>query len=956
MKLSLFPQPVVQRKDRQLLRRVDVDWTAPQSTPVGEWVVTSMSGQMDSIACEGRTGRGRVTLWCPEPLQRASVKVEFWAGGRVVASAELEIEPCRPWSVHLLHQSHFDYGYTTLQSEILRLQIGNLDTALDDIERAQDRPERDRFRWNIECTWPLLKFLESRPESCLQRLLAANRAGLLEVAAMPFTLQSEGCTVEELIRALEPVRRLRELGFSIRTAVQSDVPGVSALLPRLLNDIGIRHLAMAPNNFRAPFHATALKELPRPFLWNGPHGGELLTWFTDLHDHVYQEGNNLGFIEDLAAVENRLGARLAGLENSDFPWRTLGLRTQGSYSDNGRPNFKIAEIVREWNAKYVLPQVQMSTFSKFFDEIESETRGKLKQVKAFWPDWWNEGLGSMARDFAMHRRSQDRVEFAETALALAGANREKSRKLLDAAWENILLCDEHTWGAAAPAENAQHGPEAGELQMACKRSFFFQGSLASEQAENSARAHWAMSAPTVSTPSLSVQNALSWPRSGCLEVPLEELAAILPGAVSWTFRDLRNDRLVTSQTVERHGLKSVFIHVEDVPAFGQVSIAVEASSVPEPLYEVPQFERDLWRAEAESEFSSLSLCPLTGAVREWKRGDVAHAGAVGSFRLGSVVRQTFARRHFFFLKQEILASEHNENSWLKRIEHGPLFSRILTTADCGEMKIQREWVLHHTTSRLDLITTIKKGATNDPEAIFMALPFNISDGNCILGTNGGPMPLDDSFIPGSSSDWFVLRDHLDVSGPDGGIMVSLPDTPLVQLGDISKPSVRGTGKDSRELFVYVMNNLWPTNFAPAQGGEFTFRAQMMDYTHPYDAAWSGRRALECRSPLRAFALGSRARSTSTVTPPIHFQTPDHVNATLSPQTEGIRVLLEEIGGSAAAATLHFPGWKIQRIERTSIIGEPQGEVPISEGKITIEIMPNQIVTLLVRFETPPVAD
>jgi len=946
MKLSLSPQPVVRSKDGLLLRRLDVDWSTAQSLCKVEWVVSPAATQQ--VAWEGRVGRGRVTLWFPEPSKGCPVKVECRAGAQVLASAAVEIEPCRPWSVHLLHQSHFDYGYTTLQSEILRLQIGNLDTALDDIERARDLPAQDRFRWNVECTWPLLRYLESRPESGLRRLLDANRAGLLEVAAMPYTLQSEGCTVLELIQALQPVKRLRELGFSIGTAVQSDVPGISALLPRLLNDIGIHRLAMAPNNFRAPFHA-ATGKLPRPFLWTGPHGGELLTWCTDQYDHVYQEGNNLGFIENLEAVEHRLGMRLAGLENSGFPWRTLGLRTQGSYSDNGRPNFRIAEIVREWNAKYVFPKVQMSTFSMFFGEIEEETRGQLPQIKAFWPDWWNEGLGSMARDFAMHRRSQEKVQFAETALALAGADRQKARKLLDAAWGNILLSDEHTWGAAAPAENAQQGAEAGELQMACKRSFFFQGSLASEQVENAARAHWALSAPAVATPCLSIQNALSWSRSGCVEVPLEELAAILPGALGWTFRDLRHNRLLPSQTVDRHGLKSVFIHVEDVPALGQVSIAVEPDSVPEPSYEVPSSERDSWRAKVESGFHSLSLCPLTGSVQEWKRGDVPIAGEIGPFRVGSLMRQAFARKHFFFVDQEIVATRHNENAWLQRVEHGPLVSRILTKADCGDMKIQREWVLYHTSSRLDLITTIMKAATHDPEAIFMALPFDISDGRCILGTNGGPMPLDGSFIPGASSDWFVLRDHLDVAGPGGGVMVSLPDTPLVQFGDVLKPSLRGTGKNSRELFVYVMNNLWPTNFAAAQGGEFTFRAQMIDYTHEYDAAWSRRQALECSSPLRAFALGSRKGSVPSLKPPVEIQAPDHIIATLTPQTSGVRIILEELGGQSGSVSLQLPTPGVHDVEITNIIGESQRKVPLQEGKATIKIAANQILSISIHM-------
>jgi len=943
--LSIQLHPVLKRVGKRVCRQMDVDCDLPRGIPSPELTAAIGRTQLLCADIKGAPGQSRTTVWLPEPEIAGVVHVELKSAGKVIARANAKIAPCRRWQIHLLHHSHFDFGYTSLQPEILRLQMANIDTALDYITRFKDQPDKGRFRWNVECTFPLMKYLESRPDICRQRLLQADLDGLLEVAAMPFTLQSEGCSTEELLRSLYPVKSLREMGVSIRTAVQSDVPGASALLPRILNDIGVRHLAMAPNNYRAPFHETARKSLPRPFIWQGPCGGELMTWFTDLYDHVYQEGNILGFLDSLETVEERIGSRLSELESSGFPWRTLGLRIQGSYSDNGRPNLAIAKIVQAWNERYATPEIRMSTFQQFFAGLEKETSGRLKKIRAFWPDWWNEGIGSMAREFAMHRRSQEKAQFSQTALALASGATPNLMRLLDDTWQNLLLCDEHTWGAAVPSDDAETGPNSGKLQTDFKKSFFFQGALLSAQAENAASAIWAMTEPCEG-PSLTVQNALSWKRSGLVEIPRDELELLTPGAKGWRFTDRQSHRVLVSQQVTRSGAPAVQIFVEDVPAFGQSVVSVESLDASEPDPEVPLQGRDVHSGVLSNGRSIVECCPSTGGILRWtKRGEVL-ANDEGPFLLGSLIHQTFARRHEFFIRQEITGSSREGGGRIEKCEEGPLFSRLVTCAKCGPVTVRREIVLHHTMSRIDVRTTLQKPPTNDPEAVFMALPLAVPNGRCILGTNGGPMIPGQNQIPGSSSDWFVLSDHLDVAGPSGGVMVALPDTPQVQLGDIRRPSVRGTGRNSRELFAYVLNNLWPTNFAPAQGGEFTFRASLMDYSHAYDPAWSLRRAMECNSPLRAvLSAGDSAATGKNNHGPLRIDASDNVIASLHPTEGGFGAHVREIGGAAGHICLTFSGSSVPRVVATNVAGEFLREISVRKNSVKLLLKANEILSV-----------
>ena len=179
-------------------------------------------------------------------------------------------------------------------------------------------------------------------------------------------------------------------------------------------------------------------------------------------------------------------------------------------------------------------------------------------------------------------------------------------------------------------------------------------------------------------------------------------------------------------------------------------------------------------------------------------------------------------------------------------------------------------------------------------------------------------------------------------------MVALPDTPQVQLGDIREPSVRGTGRNPRELYVYVLNNLWPTNFAPAQGGEFTFSASLMDYSHAYDPAWSLRRALECNSPLRAFlSAGDSAAAGKSSNGPLRIDATDNVIASLHPTEGGFGAHVREIGGAAGHIRLTFSGSSVPRVVATNVAGEFLREISVRKNSIKLLLKPNEILSLQV---------
>jgi len=93
-----------------------------------------------------------------------------------------------------------------------------------------------------------------------------------------------------------------------------------------------------------------------------------------------------------------------------------------------------------------------TTLSELPRHLEREAADELETVRAAWPDWWSDGVGSAPREAAAARVTQARLTAVEGLDALArltGAPPdEELRRRLDWARERLVLYGEHTWGGA----------------------------------------------------------------------------------------------------------------------------------------------------------------------------------------------------------------------------------------------------------------------------------------------------------------------------------------------------------------------------------------------------------------------------------------------------------------------------------------------------------------------------
>ncbi|MEV2210405.1 alpha-mannosidase [Streptomyces sp. NPDC050997] len=570
-------------------------------------------------------GRGRVPvevlpapggprLMLPLEHDRRDVRITARRGG---ASAVLAfaLEPPRDWTIHLVHHSHLDIGYTDPQGTVLGEHVAFLDSCLD-LTRVTDGWHDDaRFRWAVESLWSFEQWAAARPPERVAEFIERVRAGQIELTAMPYNLHSDTCSTDELHELLRSARQVRDTyGIEFRSAMQTDVPGSVAGLPDALSPLGVRYLSVAHNwAGRSVPTINGGARLPRLFRWRAPSGKEVLVWMTDSpHGLAYMEGPVLGFNTSYAMVDDLLPAYLTSLatnpypfppeeygspapapgEREPYPWDMLHLRVQGHFGDNAPPRLILAETVRRWNETWHSPRLRLSTNTDFFTDAEARLGDAIPAFEGDWGDWWVEGVGSGARPQAMVRRAQSTVTDAATLYGIAAlaspagpttALATAARGGADQVYESVSLFNEHTWGAADPWTHGDAGGESGEQQWHWKYGYALRGDNDADTFLDHASAALGAVLPAAAAADVTywAVNTTAVARTSVVTVFLRESRVPLTSRVSVTDGRTGVELPVVQETqtnpVHRDAGRWLHVHVPDVPPFGLVRLDVTAT-------------------------------------------------------------------------------------------------------------------------------------------------------------------------------------------------------------------------------------------------------------------------------------------------------------------------------------------------------------------------------------------
>ncbi|HSV74819.1 MAG TPA: polysaccharide lyase family protein [Chthonomonadales bacterium] len=378
-----------------------------------------------------------VRVEVPERGKPVALRVRVADSGSTI-ERRFTLRPVRRWRIYVAAATHFDIGYTDLQANTVKVHSRDVDLA---IEFAKRYPT---FKWNVEAAWAMDDFLRTRSPERIAEFARLAREGRIGVEALHSHLLTGLLSDEQMVRALYYSHALaRRHGFRIRSATLTDVPSHVWSLPTVLRHCGIRYLSMGINQDRGPILHYGGLHLRSPVWWEGPDGSRVLAMFHGgyAQGHRFRGGPDAVREQVLSVVRDHERRR-------DYPYDAIHMH--GAFGDNQGMDEALAETVEEWNREVAYPRLILATNDEFFAHIEQRYGRRLPVVRGCGSSYWEDGAASSARETAMNRVAHGMASTAETLLALqyaAGLRREYPAVRLGEMWNQILLYDEHTWGA-----------------------------------------------------------------------------------------------------------------------------------------------------------------------------------------------------------------------------------------------------------------------------------------------------------------------------------------------------------------------------------------------------------------------------------------------------------------------------------------------------------------------------
>ena len=328
-----------------------------------------VDGVLRVTGAEGEGGQVQVRHPDCEPVAPGGGSRQADQGGggggrQKVASREVTLKPVRRMQIFLLPHSHNDIGYTALQADVEKKQNSNIETGLRLAKATADYPEGARFKWNTEVLWCVDNYLRAATPEQRAAFMAAVKSGQIGLDAFYCNILTGLCRPEELLNLMRYATQLSaETGVPITSAMISDVPGYTWGTVSAMAQAGVKYFSFAPNYFDR-MGSTMKEWQDRPFWWKGPDGKQrVLCWCPS---RGYALGHIIGDGEALARF---IPDYLVELEANGYPFDITYLRWN-VHGDNGSPDEKVADVVRDWNARYVWPRLIISTTAAAFSEFE----------------------------------------------------------------------------------------------------------------------------------------------------------------------------------------------------------------------------------------------------------------------------------------------------------------------------------------------------------------------------------------------------------------------------------------------------------------------------------------------------------------------------------------------------------------------------------------------------------
>lgn len=812
-KIDVQPLPFLLRGNpsRQPLQFTVLHFGAPDSLYI------RLNGAQEQVF---RIQNGIQTIEVPVAAvtQKSILTIDARIGRRMKVVKTIELHPVIRREIELVHHSHTDIGYSHYQEEVAAIHTNNIRQALRMIAKTGTYPEGSRFVWNIESLWAVENFLRGASPTEIQSFTQAVRNGRIGLSALYANVLTGLCSSDELRWWTEYADTLRvRYGLPIRSAMFSDIPGLSWDAVSALAQHGVRYFSNGPNYVEAfpdqgdRIGSTLREQADKPFWWKSASGRDSILFWTCGRGYSSWHGFAPG-----AAAERgprKIAAYLDSLEAKGYPYEMVQWR-YNIVSDNGPIDTTISDFVRSWNEKYSSPRLVLANVNDVFERFEKQYGHKIPVWSGDFTPYWEDGAYSTAAKESANRLLSNRLSQLEQ---LARQQKIVVRPdWLYQAHRHILLFHEHTWGAwcsiSQPDAPFTHG------QWAYKERLL-------DSARYEVRRIEQVLFPRADQPNeLVVTNTLSWPRSGFVEI-------------GWPI-SLAGDGLVDEQgrhvpvQILNNGNRMLIAH--DIPANGQRLYRAVQVDEPDSGAFRPTFSYT-------TDTASGAVNRLTAGGRDWvdpgQYGGLMEALYVAGRDPGLVHRAKIVQR-----------------VW---IDQGPVLRRFRSTGTLeGAEEVFFEVSAYSGLDVLHCTIWVEKFRVREKESLHLAFPFRLTSPTVRIGVGDAWISPEQGQLPGSNRDFFSVQRWLDLSDASGGVTLSSPQGALFEVGSLIDERLGQSGykkwldrnHSAPVVFLYAMNNYWHTNYKADQPGPVHFDVYL--HVHgAFDAGQAGRWGAEAAAPL-----------------------------------------------------------------------------------------------------------
>lgn len=890
-------------------------------------------------------GQERVDLDVPEFSGPVAVSVTIRANGHTYHS-NTSVSPERKWTIYFVPHAHLDIGYTDYQAKVAELQSRNIDKLLAFL------PQNPGMRFSLDGSWVAQNYFATRDEEAKKRFLQYVHEGKIGMPAQYANLLTGYASLEELIRSLSYTHELhRTAGIPFAYANITDVPSVTWSYPSVLHSAGIKYFAEATNIDRGPLVLIGKWNEKSPFWREGPDGSKVLMAQT-------RQYSQLWFVCDLPpTVGNCQQGLPAFLQQFAAPdYKPDALLMYGSQLENTDARLSEPEFLAKWSATYAYPKFILSTFPDYFRYIEKKYGSELSTVSGDGGPYWEDGVGSDAKNTAIDRNTQSRAVTAEEMTTVSwylNPSLAVPRALLDRIWTNLLLYAEHTWDSW----DSVYRPDSQESvgQLATKDEYVTE----SQQAVNTlAKSSLSQIANQIHMPSssLMVFNSLSWPRSELVEIDLARDAVIAeyPGKAVVPFEVLS----------EGPGYRHVRFLAKDVPAMGFKCYALDTKRGGDGNAAAVKPTAETYSEVMENAYYRVQVDAASGAVKsifdKQLNRELVDAGSPYRFNQYLYVEGggkpptqiVYMRKSLPLAQLEITASSGGRIVGLRKTPFGQVL--IVEAHGAHTPLIRTEILLYDSEKKIEFVDHVTKDPVLAKEAVYFAFPVASAKPSFQYEIQNGWVDPSKDMMKGAGFEWFSVGHWVKASSAEYDVAIVPVDAPLITLGDIN----RGVWPEEftpehSTIFSYVYNNYWHTNFRAEQGGEATFRYVMTSGSAlaPQDLARLGRAAmtpLETDEVIDQDKVGDPARPLEpTPTSFLEVQGSGVVaeNWKAAEDGNGTVLRLLETAGTESTATVRFPMLRLQHAWMCTAMEDEIKEVRIGGSSLQITLKPHEIVTL-----------